>query len=148
MNSLEELYQELILEHNKYPRNFGVLENPTHKARGLNPLCGDEINLYLVVEDGKIKDIKFQGQGCAISKASASMMTEIIKGKTVEEALELYNKFHDMVTADFTEEVNTDNLGAIAVFSGVRAFPTRVKCASLAWHALEAALTGKEEYSE
>jgi len=107
MNSLEELYQELILEHNQYPRNFGALENPTHKARGLNPLCGDEINLYLIVEDGKIKDVKFQGQGCAISKASASMMTEIVKGKTVEEALDLYKKFHDMVTADFTEEIDT-----------------------------------------
>jgi nitrogen fixation NifU-like protein len=143
MSELRELYQEVILEHSKKPRNFRALENANHKAEGYNPLCGDHFTVYLDLKDGAINDIGFQGSGCAISKASASMMTQSLKGKTATEAEELFTKFHDVVTgqAAGTEE----NLGKLAVFAGVSEFPLRVKCATLAWHALRAALQGEQE---
>jgi nitrogen fixation protein NifU and related proteins len=143
MSELRELYQEVILEHSRKPRNFRALEHANHKAEGFNPLCGDHFTVYLDVKDGAINDIGFQGSGCAISKASASMMTQSLKGKTAAEAEELFTKFHDVVTghAEGTEE----NLGKLAVFSGVSEFPLRVKCATLAWHALRAALHGQQE---
>ncbi len=143
MDELRELYQQVILDHNRAPRNFGKLVHPTHEAEGDNPLCGDHIDLYLEVEDGIIKDISFEGKGCAISKASASLMTSILKGKSLEEARELFEEFHDLVTQDTTPDF--DKLGKLAVFAGVRAFPVRVKCASLAWHTMLQALKNSSE---
>ena len=141
---LRELYQQVILDHNKSPRNFRKLENANHFAEGYNPLCGDKINLYLVVEDNIVKDVGFQGSGCAISKASASLMSSIVKGKTKEEAEQLFTKFHDLVTGKLTDEAAMEELGKLAVFSGVRDFPARVKCASLAWHTLITALKDEQ----
>jgi nitrogen fixation NifU-like protein len=140
---LRELYQEVILEHSKKPRNFHTLETANHKAEGYNPLCGDHFTVYLDVKDGAISDIGFQGSGCAISKASASMMTQMLKGKTEAEAEALFTKFHDLVTGH-TGGTGED-LGKLAVFAGVSEFPLRVKCATLAWHALRAALHGDQE---
>lgn len=140
---LRELYQEVILEHSKKPRNFHALENANHKAEGYNPLCGDHFTVYLDVKDGAINDIGFQGSGCAISKASASMMTQTLKGKTEAEADALFTKFHDLVTGH--AEGDGQDLGKLAVFAGVSEFPLRVKCATLAWHALRAALRGDQE---
>ncbi|MDR3708101.1 MAG: SUF system NifU family Fe-S cluster assembly protein [Capsulimonadaceae bacterium] len=145
MSELRELYQEVILDHNKKPRNFRVLETANHHADGHNPLCGDNVTVYLDVEDGVITDISFQGSGCAISKASASVMTTVLKGKSVAEAEDLFNQFHELVTADGSEELDADHLGKLAVFSGVREFPARVKCASLAWHTVHAALAATEK---
>lgn len=139
MDELKELYQQVILDHNRAPRNFGELEPHTHAAEGDNPLCGDHIDVYLNVEDGVIKDISFSGKGCAISKASASVMTSVLKGKTVDEAKKLFDEFHDLVTKD-DYLPDFDKLGKLAVFAGVRAFPVRVKCASLAWHTMAQAL--------
>lgn len=144
MSELRELYQEVILDHNKRPRNFKALECANHVADGHNPLCGDTIKIYLDVEDGVIKDISFQGSGCAISKASASVMTTVLKGKTLSEAEEAFNLFHELVTAPPDEELDADHLGKLAVFSGVREFPARVKCASLAWHTLHAAINSND----
>jgi nitrogen fixation NifU-like protein len=141
---LRELYQQVILDHNKSPRNFKKLENANHTAEGYNPLCGDKINLYLVVEDNIVKDVSFQGSGCAISKASASLMSSIIKGKTKEEAEQIFKKFHDLVTGKLTDEAAIEELGKLAVFAGVRDFPARVKCASLAWHTLISALKDEQ----
>lgn len=143
MSELRELYQEVILEHSKKPRNFRALETANHQAEGFNPLCGDHFTVYVDLQEGAIKDIGFQGSGCAISKASASMMTQTLKGKTAAEAEAVFSKFHDVVTgrAEGTEE----NLGKLAVFAGVSEFPLRVKCATLAWHALRAALHGEQE---
>jgi nitrogen fixation NifU-like protein len=143
MSELRELYQEVILEHSKKPRNFRVLENANHKAEGFNPLCGDHFTVYLDVKDNFINDIGFRGSGCAISKASASMMTQALKGKSAAEAEELFAKFHDVVTGNAVG--SEENLGKLAVFGGVSEFPLRVKCATLAWHALRAALQGKQE---
>ena len=137
---LRELYQQVILDHNKSPRNFKKLDNANHSAEGYNPLCGDKINLYLVVEDDVVKDVGFQGSGCAISKASASLMSSIIKGMKKEEAEKLFEKFHDLVTGKLTDENEIEELGKLAVFAGVRDFPARVKCASLAWHTMISAL--------
>ena len=137
---LRELYQQVILDHNKSPRNFKKLENANYSAEGYNPLCGDKIKLYLVVEDDVVKDVGFQGSGCAISKASASLMSSIIKGMKREEAEKLFEKFHDLVTGKLTDEAEIEELGKLAVFAGVRDFPARVKCASLAWHTLISAL--------
>ncbi len=145
MSDLRELYQEIILDHNKNPRNFKKLELATCSQEGFNPLCGDHLHLYLKLEDGVITDISFEGNGCAISKSSASLMTTLLKGKTVEEADRLFEKFHDLVTAPMDQEVATEELGKLAVFSGVREFPARVKCASLAWHTLRAAIDRKDE---
>jgi nitrogen fixation NifU-like protein len=138
MSDLSELYQEVILDHNKRPRNFRVLETANHVAEGFNPLCGDRLHLYLRVEDGVIAEVGFQGSGCAISKASASLMTDSIKGRPVEEARALFQRFHTMVTTP--PEQSVEDMGKLSVLAGVREFPVRVKCASLAWHTLKAAL--------
>ena len=137
---LRELYQQVILDHNKSPRNYHVMEHPTQDAEGFNPLCGDRLHIYLFVEDGIVKDVSFQGAGCAISKASASLMTSMIKGKTKEEAEKIFEKFHDLITGKLGEHISIDELGKLAVFEGVKEFPVRVKCASLAWHTMKSAL--------
>jgi nitrogen fixation NifU-like protein len=142
MNDLRDLYQEVILDHNKKPRNFHALKPSSHQADGHNPLCGDQVTIYLNVNDGVIEDISFQGRGCAISTASASLMTMTLKGKTVAEAEQLFGQFHDMVTSD---DAPPENLGKLAVFSGVRDYPSRVKCATLAWHAMQAALDKRSD---
>jgi nitrogen fixation NifU-like protein len=139
---LEDLYQEVILDHNRRPRNFRALQGG-RKAEGYNPLCGDRLTVYLQVEDGVIKDVAFQGSGCAISKASASLMTDMVKGKTVAEADALFDRFHRMITGSADEPVT--DLGKLAVLGGVRQFPVRVKCASLAWHTLRAAVEARDE---
>ena len=138
MSELKDLYQEVILDHNKRPRNYHAVENASHSAEGYNPLCGDRLNLYLKVEDGVVTDVGFQGSGCAIFKASASLMTDSIKGRPVAEVRDLFQRFHAMVTTPPDKPV--ENLGKLSVLSGVREFPVRVKCASLAWHTLKAAL--------
>jgi len=143
MADLRELYQELILEHSKAPRNYRELKSADHKAEGYNPLCGDRFTVCVQMQGDSIQDIAFQGSGCAISKASASMMTQSVKGKTKQEARELFERFHRTVTGN-TNGTSAD-LGKLAVFSGVAEFPTRVKCATLAWHTLQAALEGKQE---
>jgi nitrogen fixation NifU-like protein len=142
---LRELYQEVILDHNKRPRNFRVPDPVNRKAEGYNPLCGDKITVFLYIEGDIIKDLGFQGTGCAISKASASMMTDALKGKTMAEANAFFDQFHAMVTAPATTEVKADALGKLAVLSGVREYPMRVKCASLAWHTMKAAMTAEHE---
>jgi nitrogen fixation protein NifU and related proteins len=142
MSELRELYQDVILEHSKRPRNYHTLESANRTVEGYNPLCGDHFTLYVEVEDGRIRDIAFQGSGCAISKASASMMTQAVKGKRTEEAEALFEKFHLVVTGRDSEGSN--HLGKLAAFAGVSEYPVRVKCATLAWHALHAALEGKQ----
>ena len=142
---LRDLYQEVILDHNKRPRNFRVPDPVNRKAEGYNPLCGDKITVFLYIEGETIKDLAFQGTGCAISKASASMMTDALKGKTLHEAESFFDKFHTMLTAPATSEVETDALGKLAVLSGVREYPMRVKCASLAWHTMKAAMKAEHE---
>ena len=145
MADLRDLYQEVILEHSKAPRNYRELNDADHKAEGFNPLCGDHFTVYLHIEGDSIRDITFQGSGCAISKASASMMTQSLKGKTKKEAEELFQKFHKVVTGQAASNGNSTELGKLAVFSGVSEFPVRVKCATLAWHTLQAALEGKQD---
>ncbi len=145
MADLNELYQEVILDHNKRPRNFRVLDGPSHHAEGYNPLCGDRLKLFLNVEGDRISDVGFQGSGCAISRASASLMTDAIKGRSVGEARELFERFHRMVTTPPDKTV--EDLGKLSVLAGVREFPVRVKCASLAWHTLKAALDREERTS-
>ena len=142
MEGLVELYQEMILEHSRTPRNFGRLEPHTHQAEGYNPLCGDKCDITLTVDDGVIADVKFTGAGCAISTASASLMTEAVKGRPIEDADGLFSKVHDLLTGDGAPP---DDLGKLQVFSGVRRFPMRVKCATLAWHTLRAALRGTDD---
>jgi len=142
VSELTDLYQELILDHNRRPRNYGVLGDATHSARGHNPLCGDKLVLYLHLDDDRITGISFEGSGCAISKASASLMTEAVRGKTRDEATTIFDRFHAMITAPMDQEVDLEAAGKLAVFAGVREFPMRVKCASLAWHTLQAALAG------
>ena len=144
MSELSDLYQEVILDHNKNPRNFRVIENAEHTADGKNPLCGDALRVYVAMDGDKITDVAFKGAGCAISKASASMMTQEVKGKTREEAEELFNEFHRMVTGDLDIETDENDLGKLSIFAGVLEFPARVKCASLSWHTLNAALHGDE----
>ncbi len=139
MAELRDLYQQVILDHNRAPRNFRQVETANREANGTNPLCGDKIRVSIEVENGVIKDIGFQGSGCAISKASSSLMTAAVKGKTIEEADALFEHFHSMVTGG-EGEVDKKALGKLAAFSGVREFPARVKCASLPWHTLRAAL--------
>lgn len=138
MPDLRELYQEVIFDHNRKPRNFRKLEAANRHAEGYNPLCGDKVTIYLKLEEGVIKDIGFEGSGCAISTASASLMTESLKGKTKEEAEQLFKGFHKMVTA--AEASGDAGLGKLIVLAGVKEFPVRVKCATLAWHTLHAAL--------
>ncbi len=140
MSELRELYQAVILDHHKKPRNFRVLAGANHHAEGYNPLCGDKVTVYVILEDGVVKDISFQGSGCAISTASASLMTEALKGKTLEEAEALFRSFHELVTGEPGAVDAGDGLGKLAALSGVREFPVRVKCATLAWHTLRAAL--------
>jgi nitrogen fixation NifU-like protein len=140
MADLEDLYQEVILDHNKSPRNFRAIENASHKAEGYNPLCGDQVTVYVRLRDGLIEDISFQGSGCAISKASASIMTAELKGKPESDAAEMFEKVHSMLTGDAAE--GGQSLGKLAVLSGVCKFPARVKCATLAWHTLNSALKG------
>lgn len=138
MSDLNELYQEVILDHNRRPRNFRRIENASHHADGHNPLCGDRLRLTLQVDGNVVKDIAFEGSGCAISKASASLMTDEVKGRTLEDVQGLFDRFHRMVTTPPDEPV--EDLGKLSVLAGVREFPVRVKCASLAWHTLKAAL--------
>lgn len=147
MSELSDLYQETILEHNKNPRNFREIENADRSADGNNPLCGDALRVYLKVKDDVVEDVSFKGSGCAISKASASMMTQAVKGRTREEAEELFDEFHRMVTGDLDPEAEATHLGKLRVFAGVLEFPARVKCASLSWHTLHAALKGNESIS-
>lgn len=141
MSEIRELYQQVILDHNKNPRNYGQLPGANRSQEGVNPLCGDHLHVYLLVDEHQnIKDIRFEGQGCAISKASASLMGAAIKGRTVAEARELFDRFHGLLTASMDDPVDTESLGKLAVFSGVREFPMRVKCATLPWHTMKAAL--------
>jgi nitrogen fixation NifU-like protein len=142
MSDLRELYQEVILDHHKRPRNFGPLQEANRHAEGRNPLCGDHLSVQVDVEGGIIKNVAFEGAGCAISRASASLMTDAVKGKPVEEAERMFEEFHQMVTSGVEVAVE-ESLGKLAVFCGVREFPSRVKCASLAWHTLHAALEEK-----
>lgn len=144
MADLRDLYQELILEHSKAPRNYRELKTADHKAEGYNPLCGDHFTIFLQMDGELIRELTFQGSGCAISKASASMMTQALKGKTKAQAEQLFERFHDVVTGHAANG-NQGELGKLAVFSGVSEFPTRVKCATLAWHTLQAALEGKQD---
>jgi len=144
MSDLRALYQEVILDHSKNPRNFRILANAEAKGEGYNPLCGDRLTLYLHLQGNIIEDISFQGSGCAISKASASMMTQTLRGKTVEEAEEIFKHFHDMVMTPPGGETTSPVPDKLSVFEGVREFPMRVKCATLAWHTLKAALEGRD----
>jgi len=144
MSDLTDLYQDVVLDHGRRPRNFGPLEGATHRAEGLNPLCGDHFTVYAKVDGGVLREAKFEGSGCAISKASASVMTGAVKGKTAAEIDALFEKFHRLVTEGPKAGEEAD-LGKLAVFGGVHEFPSRVKCASLAWHALRSALGGKAE---
>lgn len=140
MSELQELYQSLILDHNRSPRNFGTLEGADRHAEGYNPLCGDQVAVDLKLEGDRIADIKFSGNGCAISKASASLMTTAVKGKTLAEAEVLFNGFHGLVTGTSVPQDPKKTLGKLAIFAGVAEFPVRVKCATLAWHALHDAM--------
>ncbi|HKQ98667.1 MAG TPA: SUF system NifU family Fe-S cluster assembly protein [Candidatus Polarisedimenticolia bacterium] len=140
MSDLSELYQQVILDHNQKPRNFHALDGGARRADGHNPLCGDRLTLYLDVQGGVVRDVGFQGSGCAISKASASMMTDAVKGHTEEEAAALFRLFHDLVTGAPGAADDDPRLGKLVVFAGVRDYPVRVKCATLAWHTLRAAL--------
>lgn len=147
MSELSELYQQVILDHNKKPRNFHKLETANHRAEGYNPLCGDQLNVYLELEDDRVKDISFEGSGCAISKASASMMTQAVKGKTKQETESLFEEFHRMVTGRLDADKEDNHLGRLTIFEGVREFPVRVKCATLSWHTLHAALNNQDAVS-
>ena len=144
MSELSELYQQVILDHNKKPRNFRRLTDATQTADGYNPLCGDQLTVDLRVAGDRIEEAAFEGSGCAISKASASMMTQAVKGKSREEAEKLFGEFHRMVTGELDEEREENNLGRLKIFAGVREYPARVKCASLPWHTLHAALAGND----
>jgi nitrogen fixation NifU-like protein len=145
-DSRSELYQQFILEHNKNPRNFSKMDHATHAAEGYNPLCGDHLTVYLRINaDNIIEDITFEGDGCAISKASTSMMTVALKGKPVAEAKELFKQFHQLIVGELNPDKDTHTLGKLAVFSGIWHFPARVKCASLAWHTMNGAVEHKEK---
>ncbi len=148
MFDLRDLYQQVIVDHNKHPRNFRAMPDATHRAEGFNPLCGDRLTLYLKVDDGgRIEDVSFEGSGCAISTASASLMTEQLKGRTIDEAERLFGHFHDMVTGAPDAPAADEGLGKLAVLGGVREFPSRIKCATLCWHAMHAALEGRRSAS-
>lgn len=145
MPDLRELYQQVVLDHNRAPRNFRRIDQATRSVEGTNPLCGDQITLYVMLDDDVITDVAFQGSGCAISQASASLMTTAVKGKSRGEAEDLFHAFHAMVTGGPDHEPDTQRLGKLAALGGVRQFPARVKCANLAWHTLHEALSGTEE---
>jgi nitrogen fixation NifU-like protein len=147
MSELSELYQQVILDHNKKPRNFHKMEAANRTAEGYNPLCGDQLTVYMDVEGDVVRDISFEGSGCAISKAAASMMTQAVKGRTRAEAETLFDEFHRMVTGEMNEETTPHHLGRLTIFSGVRDFPARVKCATLSWHTMNAALKGEDVIS-
>lgn len=147
MSELNDLYQEVILDHNKNPRNFREIETATKTADGNNPLCGDALRVYVEMEDDRVKDVAFKGSGCAISKASASMMTQTVKGKSKAEAEVLFSEFQKMVTGELDTEEDENSLGKLKIFAGVLEFPARVKCASLSWHTLHAALNDESEIS-
>jgi len=143
----DELYQQTIIEHNRHPRNFRKIEGATHAAEGYNPLCGDHLWVYMNVSDGIIKDAAFEGSGCAISKASSSMMTEALKGKTIAEAKVLFDEFHRLVIGELKPDGKTDHLDKLAVFSGIWQYPSRVKCASLSWHTMNGSLEKQKTVS-
>ena len=143
MLDIKDLYQDIIIDHNRSPRNFGKLEHPTRVAEGYNPLCGDRLTVYLNLDANIIKDIRFEGTGCAISVASASLMTDHLKSKTKAEAEEIFQNFHTLLTKD-NEQPKGEMLGKLSALSGVKEYPVRVKCATLCWHTLRSALNGKE----
>ena len=143
MSELSELYQQVILDHNKKPRNFQKLESANRVSEGFNPLCGDQLTVYMLMDEAVVRDLSFVGTGCAISKAAASMMTQAVKGKTREEAQVLFDEFHRMVTGELDAESEGNHLGRLKIFAGVRDYPARVKCASLPWHTMHAALEGE-----
>ncbi len=148
MTDLRELYQEIILDHNRQPRNQRAMNDATGRVEGFNPLCGDKVTVFLKVEDGIVKDVSFQGQGCAIPTASASLMTESVKGKTVEEVAALSHRMRNLLTSEDSGELDAETkaaLGKLVVFAGVRDYPMRVKCATLSWHTLDAAAKGEKE---
>jgi len=146
MFDLRDLYQQVIVDHNKSPRNFGKLAECNHEADGYNPLCGDKLHVYLQInDDGIIDNVSFEGEGCAISIASASLMTDAIKGKPVAEFEALFQNFQNMVTSDITEMPDEGRLGKLAVFAGVREFPSRIKCAILCWHTMKSAVRGSDQ---
>ena len=147
MSELSELYQQVILDHNKKPRNFRKLEHANHSAEGYNPLCGDHLTVYLALEGEQVKEVAFEGSGCAISKAAASMMTQAVKGKSREQAEALFGEFHSMVMGELDEENEANQLGNLKIFAGVRDFPVRVKCATLPWHTMHAALNKQDRAS-
>lgn len=144
MSELSDLYQEVILDHNKNPRNFREIENADKAADGNNPLCGDALRVYVTLDGDSVKDVSFKGSGCAISKASASMMTQAVKGKSMDEAEVIFDEFHRMVLGELDQDAEENHLGKLKIFAGVREFPARVKCASLSWHTLNAALHGDD----
>ena len=148
MSDLSDLYQEVILDHNRRPRNWGALPDATRVAHGHNPLCGDRLTLHVKVEGDRLAGISFEGSGCAISKASASLMTDAVKGHTLAEAFDLFDRVHMMLTTPMDEPVDEASVGKLAVLAGVREFPTRVKCASLAWHTLKSAITASPEVAK
>ena len=145
MNDLQDLYQDIIMDHNRRPRNFGPVEQPTHKKEGYNPLCGDQIELELKIVDGIVVDVGFTGVGCAISKSSASMMTEEIKGKTLEVVTSMFEQFRRMITVNNENDLDVDLLGDLEILQGVSQYPARIKCATLSWHTLNSALEGAED---
>jgi nitrogen fixation NifU-like protein len=147
MSELNELYQQVILDHNKKPRNFRKLEHANHTAEGYNPLCGDHLTVYVNVAGDALQEVAFEGSGCAISKAAASMMTQAVKGKSKQQAEELFKEFHSMVTGELDEETQANSLGNLKIFAGVRDFPVRVKCATLPWHTMQAALNKQDRAS-
>ncbi|MGH9360159.1 MAG: Fe-S cluster assembly sulfur transfer protein SufU [Terriglobia bacterium] len=144
MSDLRDLYQEVVIDHSKRPRNLHKMADADRTAQGYNPLCGDKVAVYLKLANGKVSDLSFEGSGCAISTASASIMTEVVKGKTVEEALALFDRFHHLVTGDASPDVQGPELGKLQVFSRVGDYPARVKCATLVWHTLRSALEGAD----
>ncbi|HTS00816.1 MAG TPA: SUF system NifU family Fe-S cluster assembly protein [Bacteroidota bacterium] len=146
MSALKELYQQVILDHNRNPKNFRAMQDATRSVEGYNPLCGDHYTVFVRLEGEVIADVSFTGTGCAISKASASVMSAVLKGRTRDEAERLFNDFHRMVTEGAPEEALVERLGKLAAFAGVSEFPARVKCASLPWHTLHAALEGQSPY--
>jgi nitrogen fixation NifU-like protein len=148
VSDLSDLYQEVILDHNRRPRNWGTLPDATQSAEGYNPLCGDRLKLHVRIEGDRLVGVSFEGSGCAISKASASLMTDAVKGRTLGEALDLFDRVHIMLTTPVDQPVDEDSVGKLAVLSGVREFPTRVKCASLAWHTLKSAITNSHEIAK
>jgi nitrogen fixation NifU-like protein len=145
MHDLEDLYQEIVMDHNRRPRNFGHIKNPTNSAEGFNPLCGDQITLQLRLEDGLVSDVAFSGVGCAISKSSASMMTEELKGNTLTHAENLFEAFRKMITRKLGDSYDSDLLGDLEILQGVSRYPARIKCATLAWHTLHSAIQDEND---